>query len=67
MGQSKAAGGIRLCLNALPSPALFFAELYLKQFGWILAILGLLGCIFGRSCGVGTATAKHEGVGAIAI
>jgi hypothetical protein len=27
------------------SPALFFEELYLKQFGWILAILGLLGCI----------------------
>lgn len=51
----------------LERPALFFQELYLKQFGWILAILGLLGCIFGRSCGVGTATAKHEGVGAIAI
>ena len=41
----------RLTNGGESCPVLFFEELYLKQFGWILAILGLLGCIWPCSCG----------------
>jgi len=39
----------------------------MKVFGWILAILGLAGCVWAAVVGTATAGSEHEGIGAIAI
>jgi hypothetical protein len=39
----------------------------MKIFGWIIPILGLLGCIWAGVVGTLTAGSEHQGVGAIAI